>query len=64
MFAMLKRASRFENQIDASIERLVLRHKVLGFVVVFVGMPMLTLAAVCACTTLLALPAAMAFGWL
>lgn len=63
MFAWKKRIAQVESQIDATMERFIFRHKVLGFLVVFIGMPLVTLAAVCACTTAIVLPLALALGW-
>ena len=63
MFAFMKRVSHFEHQFDASMEKFIFHHKFLGFLIIFVGMPLATLAAVCACTAVLALPLAFVFGW-
>lgn len=57
------RIAQLEQRIDATMERLIFRHKVLGFLVVFVGMPLVTLVAVCACTTAIVFPLAMVLGW-
>ena len=64
MLAIRKCVSRFENRIDASMERFVFHHRVLGFVVIFIGMPLFALEAVCLCTMCVALPFAAAFGWM
>lgn len=64
MFAFMKRVSRFEKQMDASMERFLFHHRIWGFFIVFIGMPMITLAAVCACTTIIALPFALMCGWI
>lgn len=64
MFAFIKRASRFQNHIDAAMEKFIFHHKVLGFFIIFIGMPLVTLAAVCICTSILALPIALLFGWI
>ncbi len=64
MLAIRNYVSRFENRIDASMERFVFRHRVLGFVMIFIGMPLFALAAVCLCTVCVTLPFAAAFGWL
>lgn len=64
MFTFIKRVSRFENRIDTSIEKFVFHHQFLGFFMIFVGMPLVTLAAVCVCTTILALPIAFLLGWI
>lgn len=64
MSALIKRVSRIESRIDASIEKFVFRHRVLGFLLIFIGVPMATLAAVCAGTALITLPLALIFGWI
>lgn len=64
MFAWIKRISRLQNQMDASMEKFMFRHKIFGFFMIFVGMPLVTLVAVCLCTTIIALPIALAFGWM
>lgn len=64
MFTFIKRVSRFENRIDTSLEKFVFHHQFLGFFMIFVGMPLVTLAAVCVCTTILALLIAFLFGWI
>ena len=64
MFTFIKRVSRFENRIDTSLEKFVFHHQFLGFFMIFVGMPLVTLAAVCVCTTILALPIAFLLGWI
>ena len=42
----------------------LLQHKILGFLLIFIGMPLVTLSAVCICSTVLVLPLALAFGYL
>ncbi len=64
MFTLIKRISRFENHMDASIERFIFRHKFWGFIIIFIGIPFVTLAAVCICTTIIALSFAFIFGWM
>lgn len=64
MFTLIKRVSRFENRIDTSLEKFVFHHQFLGFFMIFVGMPLVTLAAVCICTAMIALPIAFLFGWI
>lgn len=64
MFTLIKSVSRFENHIDASIEKFIFHHKFLGFLMIFIGMPFVTLAAVCVCTTIITLPIAFLFGWI
>ncbi len=62
MSAFIKRVSRFENRMDASMERFIFHHKLLGLLLIFIGMPLMTLAAVCVCTMLIVLPIALLFG--
>lgn len=64
MFTFIKRISRFENHIDVAIERFIFRHKFWGFIIIFIGIPFVTLAAVCICTTIITLPFAFMFGWM
>lgn len=62
MSAFIKRVSRFENRMDALMERFIFHHKLLGLLLIFIGMPLMTLAAVCVCTMLIVLPIALLFG--
>ena len=62
MSAFIKRVSRFENRMDALMERFIFHHKLLGLLLIFIGMPYITLAAVCVCTMLIVLPIALLFG--
>lgn len=64
MFTFIKRVSRLENRIDDSLEKFVFHHQFLGFFMIFVGMPLVTLAAVCVCTTMITLPIGFLFGWI
>ena len=57
MFTFFKRVSRFENRIDTSLEKFVFHHQFLGFFMIFVGMPLVTLAAVCECLSYAVQPA-------
>lgn len=64
MPAIRKWVSHFENQIDTSMERFIARHRVLGLLMIFIGMPLFTLTAVCLCTMCITLPFAVVFGWM
>ena len=64
MLPFFKRVSHFEKEMDASMERFIFRHRVWGFCLMFIGMPILTLAAVCACTIRGVLPVAFVCGWI
>lgn len=63
MVALKKRISYLENQMDIRMEKFVFRHKFLGFLTIFVGMPLITLLAVCICTMIIVLPLSLLFGW-
>ena len=63
MVALKKRISYLENQMDIRMEEFVFRHKFLGFLTIFVGMPLITLLAVCICTMIIVLPLSLLFGW-
>ncbi len=64
MFALINRVSHFEKYIDSSIEKFIFHHKFLGFLMIFIGMPLITLAAVCVCATIVMVSVAYLFGWL
>lgn len=64
MFTIIKRVSCFENRIDTSMEKFMFHHKFLGLFLIFVGMPVVTPVAVCACTTMITLPLAFMLGWI
>lgn len=64
MFTFIKRISRFERHMDDSIEKFVFHHQFLGFCMIFIGMPLATLAAVCVCAAMITLPIAFLFGWI
>ena len=53
MLTFLKRVSRFETHVDDAMEKFVFHHKFLGFLMIFIGMPLAILAAVCVCTTMI-----------
>ena len=63
MVTWIRRVSRAERQLDASMERFVFRHRVWGFLMIAIGMPAAALAAVCAGTAVIALPIALVCGW-
>ena len=60
MIALKKKLVRFENRMDTGLEHFVNRHHIWGYIVIFGGMPLATLAMVGLCTVVLALP----LGWL
>lgn len=64
MTALKKKLVHFENRMDAGLERFVNRHRLLGYMIVFVGMPLFTLAMVSLGTFVIALPLGWLFGCL
>lgn len=64
MFTQKRRMSRLEKWFDTSVEELIEYHQILGFLTIFVGMPLLVLIAVCAGTTIIMLPLAWMLGWI
>ena len=64
MLTQKRRMSRLEKWFDTSIEELIAHHQILGFLIIFIGMPLLVLIAVCAGTTIVMLPLAWMFGWI
>ena len=61
MMTWKTRLLHFERMCDGLV---LLQHKILGFLLIFIGMPLVTLSAVCICSTVLVLPLALAFGYL
>ena len=55
-------ARRFEQRFDAKAERFIWHHPLLGFISIFVGMPLLVLACVCISTIVIAFPMAWLLG--
>ena len=62
MPALKERLIHWGEQFDAAMERYIFHHRCLGFLMVFIGMPLVTLAAVCICSTLIVLPIAWLWG--
>ena len=62
MMTWKTRLLHFERMCDGLVEHFLLQHKILGFLLIFIGMPLVTLSAVCICSTVLVLPLALAFG--
>lgn len=62
MFTFIKRVSRFENHVDDAMEKFMFHHKFLGFLMIFIGMPLAILTAVCVCTTMITLLITFLFG--
>lgn len=64
MVAFVQRVSRFENQMDTRMEKFIIHHGFWGLFVIFIGLPLVTLAVVGLCTAIAALAMALLFGWL
>ena len=62
MLTFITRVSRFENHVDDAMEKFVFHHKFLGLLMIFIGMPLAILAAVCVCTTMITLLITFLFG--
>ena len=56
MAMLLKRLSRLEAQMDNAIENVLFHHHVWGFLMIFIGIPLITLTAVCLFTTAIVFP--------
>lgn len=63
MFTLIQHVSRFENQMDTRMEKFIIHHQFWGLFLIFIGFPLVALAAVCVCTTIAALIMAFLFGW-
>lgn len=64
MFTRIKRISCCESRMDARIENFLLRHQGFKLFLIYIGLPLFTMAAVCVCTTAAALFLAFLFGWM
>lgn len=58
MMQIKKQIQRIENKFDVASQRFIMRHPFLGFLAMFVGMPLFVLAMVCVDTIVLAFPIA------
>ena len=59
-----KCGERIWQRFDTNAERFIWHHPLLGFISIFVGMPLLVLACVCISTIVVAFPMAWLLGWL
>lgn len=59
-----KSIQKFEYEFDIKAERYIWRHPILGFLIIFVGMPAFVLLGVCISTIVITVPMAWLFGWL
>lgn len=64
MTAIIKSIHKFEDDFDRKAERFAFHHQYIAFVMMFIGIPLFTLMAVSASTTVLILPIAWILGWL
>lgn len=62
--SITKSIRKFEREIDLRAEQFFWRHPFLGFLSIFVGMPILVLMCVCVSTTVIAFPIAWMLGYL
>lgn len=54
---------KYEHRFDAKAESFIWRHPLLGFFLIFVGMPLFVLLCVCVSTVVIAFPMAWLWGW-
>ena len=62
--SLLKRLSQFEARMDNTMEKFLFHHRILGFLIIFIGIPLVTLLAVCLFTAAVVLPISFFSGWL
>lgn len=62
--SITKSIRKFEQEFDLRAEQFFWRHPFLGFLSIFVGMPILVLMCVCVSTTVIAFPIAWMLGYL
>lgn len=55
---------KYERKFDLKTENFIWHHPLLGFFLIFVGIPLLVLLCVCVSTVMIAFPMAWLFGWL
>ena len=59
-----KSIRKFEYKFDLKAEQFIWHHPLLGFFLLFIGMPLFILLGVCISTVVIAFPMAWLFGWL
>lgn len=64
MAHMIRAMKKWELTFDEKTERLIFKHPLLGFVGMFVGVPLFILIAVGVSTTAVMLPVSWLLGWL
>lgn len=63
VMSILKTIKKFEARLDLKTEKFVWSHPFLGFLTIFIGMPLFIVLCVSAGTILITFPAAWLFGW-
>ena len=61
---ILQTIQKYEREFDLRTAQFFWKHPFLGFLSIFVGMPIFVLTCVCVSTTVIALPIAWFFGFL
>lgn len=64
MTAFMQSIHKCEHCFDRKAEKLVFHHPYFAFFVMFLVLPIILLAVVSVCTTMIVLPLALIFGWL
>jgi len=62
--SIAKTVRRYERNFDRKAEQFLWHHPLLGFLAIFIGVPIFVLACVCIGTVILAFPMAWLLGWL
>lgn len=60
--SILQTIRKYEQEFDLRAKRFLWKHPILGFLSIFVGMPIFVLFCVCVSTTVITLPIAWLFG--
>lgn len=63
MTTLIKSIHKYEDNFEKKAERFTFHHPYFAFLALFIGMPIFTLIAVAASTTVIALPLSLIFGW-
>ena len=64
MVRFMKAVNRFEDRIDKTAVRLSKRHPHLFFLIVFIGVALFILTAVCVGTIVIVFPVSWILGWI
>lgn len=62
--SIIKTIRKYEHTFDVEAEKFIWHHPLMGFFLIFVGMPLFVLLGVCISTVVIAFPMAWLFGWL